>query len=538
MMRSMYSSVSGLKVHQQMVDIIGNNIANINTIGFKGSRVTFKEMLTQTIKGASSPQDGQGGTNPMQVGLGVTTGSIDTNMESGNLQPTGKKSDAAIMGDGFFIVNEGTEQFYTRAGSFSFDKDGYLFNTQSGLRVQGWVATEEGNIVDTTEDNLEDIYLDKSMNPQETSFSSFQGNLAANQLNGFVFSKEKVEITDGTDRDTITVSAEPKTNSLAGFNEWSVNLTAQVGNFDVGAGTSKTTSFDITLDETGQITSLPATPSVTYNLGGSSDPLNLFGGSTGVDIEGQSLFPTSTTNFTSIEETSVDYQELAQRDISIDVYDTQGTMHTIDFPIVKTDFNEWTIPQNKVAIDGVSGGTPLGGDHIITFDGTGNILSGDQADFSFVPGGGITDAQNIELDFSFLTQFSGDMTADFKSVDGYPQGEFQTFAIDSTGKLTGSFDNGQNKTLAQFGLATFQNSAGLTREGGLFSTSNNSGDARIGIPGVDGVGELAPSSLEMSNVDLAQQFTDMITAQRGFQASSKLITTSDEMLQQLVNLKR
>src|SRR6056297_667779 len=121
MMRSMYSSVSGLKVHQQMMDVIGNNISNINTIGYKGSRVTFKEMLTQTLKSATSPGAGKGGTNPQQVGLGVSTGSIDSNMSSGNLQPTGKKSDVAIQGDGFFIINDGQTDMYTRNGSLSFD---------------------------------------------------------------------------------------------------------------------------------------------------------------------------------------------------------------------------------------------------------------------------------------------------------------------------------------------------------------------------------------------------------------------------------
>src|SRR6056297_3358200 len=137
MLRSMYAGVSGLNSHQQMMDVTGNNISNVNTIGFKSSRVTFKEMLSQTIQGASAPQDNRAGTNPQQVGLGVGLGSIDNDMSSGNLQSTGKTSDVAIQGDGFFVLQEGDQRYYTRAGNFNFDAQGNLYSGISGLKVLG-----------------------------------------------------------------------------------------------------------------------------------------------------------------------------------------------------------------------------------------------------------------------------------------------------------------------------------------------------------------------------------------------------------------
>jgi len=157
----MYAGVSGLKAHQQQMDVIGNNIANVNTTGFKGSRVTFKEMLSQTINGASSPQGDRGGTNPKQIGLGVQLGSIDKNMGQGSLQSTGKETDVAIQGNGFFIVNDGNQNLYTRAGNMSFDEEGFLVNSATGNRVQGWVANEDGTITETNLDSLEDISLDQ-----------------------------------------------------------------------------------------------------------------------------------------------------------------------------------------------------------------------------------------------------------------------------------------------------------------------------------------------------------------------------------------
>ncbi|MDZ7672968.1 MAG: flagellar hook-basal body complex protein [Halanaerobiales bacterium] len=184
MIRSMYSGVSGLKVHQNQMDVIGNNIANVNTTGFKGSRVTFKEMLNQTLSGASSPQGGRGGTNPKQIGLGVQLGSIDTNMGQGSLQSTGKMTDMAIQGNGFFIVNDGSQNYYTRAGNIDFDEEGYLVNTANGNRVQGWTADENGDFTGLTVDNMGDIDFDQTMDANATENITTDGNLDASIADG------------------------------------------------------------------------------------------------------------------------------------------------------------------------------------------------------------------------------------------------------------------------------------------------------------------------------------------------------------------
>src|SRR6056297_3666641 len=164
MLRSMYAGVSGLNSHQQMMDVTGNNISNVNTIGFKSSRVTFKEMLSQTIQGASAPQDNRAGTNPQQVGLGVGVGSIDSDMSSGNLQSTGKTSDVAIQGDGFFVLRDGNNEVYSRAGNLNFDENGRLYSSSTGMLVQGWMADENGEYGDFNSQNISDVTLKQEIN--------------------------------------------------------------------------------------------------------------------------------------------------------------------------------------------------------------------------------------------------------------------------------------------------------------------------------------------------------------------------------------
>src|SRR6056297_2717139 len=206
MLRSMYSGVSGLKAHQNQMDVIGNNISNVNTTGFKGARVTFKEMLNQTISGASSPQGGRGGTNPKQIGLGVQVGSIDNDMGQGSLQSTGKMTDMAIQGNGFFILNDGDQNLYSRAGNMSFDEEGYLVNSANGNRVQGWIAEEDGTINETSMDNLEDITLDQTMDAAKTEKMVLDGNIDASKENELSLSQNKLTVEDTTNNTTDDVT--------------------------------------------------------------------------------------------------------------------------------------------------------------------------------------------------------------------------------------------------------------------------------------------------------------------------------------------
>lgn len=544
MLRSMYAGVSGLNAHQQMMDVTGNNISNVNTVGFKSSRVTFKEMLSQTIKGASAPQDNRAGTNPQQVGLGVSLGSIDTDMSSGNLQSTEKTSDAAIQGDGFFVLRNGNNTVYTRAGNFDFDRNGNLYSTSTGLLVQGWLADQNGEYSDFNAQNVQDIVLQQQINATATDQVSYAKNLDADATNAFSILEQSLELDNGTDSDNLEFTLTPVEGM---HNVWDYTLTADDSSTVINSGTDELTG-QIRLDNDGNLvemtkgdlttgTSITGASGISVDVKGSG-AVNLDVASIGDNLNDEYLIDDSSVA-SGTHTVNMTYEQDALRNIAVDVYDSQGGKHTVVVPLEKTANNEWTISDSEISVDGVVA-TPaptLGGDHVITFDKNGNISSGQTVDLSFTPAGPDV-AQTIELDFSNLTQFAGSMTANFDNVNGYANGSLESFSFTENGDIVGSYDNGLTKVLAKIALAKFQNPAGLTRKEGVFQTSSNSGDPELGASSTGGFGTLAPSKLEMSNANLAQEFTNMITAQRGFQANSKLITTSDEMLQELVNLKR
>ena len=411
MLRSLFSGISGLRVHQQMMDVTGNNIANVNTTGFKSSQTIFQDTLSQLLKGAGAPQGGNGGTNPAQVGLGVRTAGISTNFTQGSAQTTGRSTDLMIQGDGFFVVRNAGEQLYTRAGAFSFDSDGRL-TSPDGAVVQGWAGAN--GVVDT--------------NGAPTDVRLPMGTL------------------------------------------------------------------------------LPPAATTTTTVGG-----NLPAGGTGP-------FGTSITS-----------------------YDAQGTAHKLDYTYTSTTADSWTL---KVT-EGPAGTTQKDyGSVALTFGADGKLTSpapptgsaaGTPATWTTTggPGGAIT------VDLTGLSQFGGDKTVAALSQDGSTMGSLQAFSMSPDGTLVGVFSNGLKQPLAQVALATFNNPPGLEKVGGSnFRTSVNSGNPQLGAAGSAGRGLISSGTLEMSNVDLAQEFTNLIVAQRGFQANSRVITTSDSILEDLVNLKR
>ncbi len=420
MMRSLFSAVSGLRTHQTRMDVIGNNVANVNTPGYKSSRVTFQEVFSQTLRGASSPSDlsmtERGGMNPMQIGLGVTTGSIDTNHTSGNLQPTSRMSDAAIEGKGFFVVQDGTTHAYTRVGAFDTDGDGVLVDSE-GRKVLGWLP-------DAATGNLPADKTAVNLNPIRIAIGS---NMAAQATDTIVWQK----------------------------------------NLDAGAATGATKSVPVT------------------------------------------------------------------------VYDSQGAPHSITVTFTKAAAaNTWTWAVTDTEADFVPAIEAGSAANLVfntdgSFDNTGNPFYDVTATHPGVAN------MHFTLDMRSITQVAGPSTADTASVNGHPTGTLESYTFDSKGIISGFFSNGQTKILGQIALANFANPGGLGKTGkNLFVESNNSGDADIGEPGTSGRGTVAPSSLEMSNVDLAEEFTQMIITQRGFQANSRIITVSDELLQELVSLKR
>ncbi len=408
MMRSMFAGVSGLRTHQFRMDVIGNNIANVNTVGFKASRVTFQEIFSQTLRGASAPREGRGGTNLQQVGLGCALSSIDVLHTQGNLQMTQKTTDLAVQGAGFFVLSDGTRLVYTRAGNFDIDAAGYLVNASNGLRVQGWMATA-GTFPVKDRNNLTDVRIPvgQAIPARATDRVAYGGNLDARAAEGDIF--------------------------------------------------------------------------VT----------------------------------------------------SVDVYDSLGRAHSMTVTFEKTaNPNEWkwTVSGLPNLVPGTDWGT-------ITFTTSGTFQAQTGGPVQFQADG--ADASSITLDFGSLTQYAASYTVAESERNGYRMGSLETFTIDSTGKVVGVYSNGLTQEIAQVALATFNNPGGLMRMGeNLLAESNNSGLPQLGEAGTGGRGMIAPGALEMSNVDLAQEFTAMIVTQRGFQANSRVITTTDEMLQELVNLKR
>ncbi|MGF7399651.1 flagellar basal-body rod protein FlgF [Thermoanaerobacterium thermosaccharolyticum] len=422
MLRSMYSAVSGLKAHQAEMDVIGNNIANVNTVGFKASRMTFKEIFNQTIKGASAPQGNGGGTNPQQVGLGVAIASIDTLFTNGGSQRTDNPKDLSIDGNGFFIVNNGGANLYTRAGNFSFDSNGDLV-TPDGYKVMGWIS-QDGKTVNTDTGNLSPISIKdwSSTSPSSTTLIQLGGNLDAGTDVGSSVSYN-VTIYDSQGGSHVATIQFTKKNSA--------------GNWDVSI-----TNFD------------------------------------GTDLS-------SPVNIGSIK------------------FDSAGL-------IDQTNPSSFTVSSSSLLGANTNTNATLG-------DGT----------------------NNITIDLSKLTMYSNPTDLRELSKDGNSAGSIENINIDQYGVVSGIYSNGRTQVIGQIALADFQNTQGLEKVGNtMFINTVNSGDPMIGAANTGTRGTINPGTLEMSNVDLANEFANMITTQRGFEANSKVITTSDEILQDLVNLKR
>ena len=419
MMRSLFSAISGLRSHQTFMDVVGNNIANVNTTGFKSSRVTFQDLLNQTTQGGTAPGDLRGGINPVQVGLGSQIAAITMQIGQGNLQATQNPTDLAIQGNGFFVLSNGQGgQVYTRDGSFIVGSDGSLTNA-SGLRVMGWLPDPTTGQIDRTQP-LQSIVLP---------------------------SQEQI------------ISAPSTTATF-------------VGNLDQRLDAAAPNAAD---------------KSVT---------------------------------------------------VTLNVYDSLGEVHQVTITFTKTDNAtnawSWTATESDPAMT-IQGGTGSGTIDFQAASGMYNSSTGTLVlDFT----NGASSGQTITLDFSSLTQLAEESTAD-GSTDGASAGALTKVSIGANGEITGLYSNGQQRLLGQLALASFANPQGLLREGGnVFTTSPNSGEAVIGVPGVGGRGLISSGYLEMSNVDLAQEFTNMILAERGFQASSRVINATDSILQELVNLRR
>lgn len=407
MIRSMSSALSGLRNHQVMLDVVGNDIANVSTVGFKSSSTVFSDVLTQTLAGAGAPGATTGGTNPAQIGLGSRLVGTVQSFTQGAIQRTGRATDLAIEGDGFFVVSNAGQNFYTRAGSFTLDAAGNL-TTPDGMLVQGWQAGPTG-IVDTNGAlGAVQIRVGELLPPNQTANVSLGGNLSAD-----------AEIGDVT---TLTVTG----------------------------------------------------------------------------------------------------------------FDEQGNAVPLNMSFTKSAANEWTVTIPGVALT----------DNVLTFDGAGELTA--PADRTMnIAGGvipGMPGAITIDLGAAGepgrITQYGGSTSAAVLLQDGSEAGSLQSFNVSQDGMIVGSYSNGRTRPIGQVAMAVFTNPGGLERVAGVWRETPNSGLAQIGTAGGGGRGLLSAGTLEMSNVDLAEEFTRLIVAQRGFQGNARVVTTADEILQEVVNLRR
>jgi flagellar hook protein FlgE len=510
MMRSLYSAVSGLKGHQTRMDVIGNNIANINTTGFKYSRVNFSTMLSQTLSSASSAQGNRGGTNSQQVGLGTAIASIDTIITDGSVQSTGNNTDLAISGNGYFVIKDGNQTYYTRDGAFLLDATGNLV-TAGGLKVAGWMADSNGTVNSNAE--VEDILVPsgQTMAPKATSSIDITKNLSAEAGTGSLTVEMSVALTNATN--TPATSSGTFTGG-----SYTVNSNGQTATITV--------TYDSLIDYM-NAQGLTTTPSKGGTAANTTDATTALG-------KDSILTATATTAPTSGSITKL--EEPSTASTSTIVYDAEGMEHKVYINYKKIADNQWemtVVPTGSDTINGTSTGT-------VEFNSDGSFKSSTLVEFSLSPAGGATTPMTISLDFddSTFTQYSGDTTVKL-DPDGYTAGTLSSVSFDSTGSIIGTFSNGLKQTLAQVALATFNNPGGLESAGSnLYTKSKNSGDAQISTANSNGAGTITASALEMSNANLSEQFTDMIVTQRGYQSNSKIITVSDEMLETAINMKR
>ena len=568
MMRSLYSGVAGLKTHQTRMDVIGNNIANVNTTAYKSSSMTFSELMSQTTQKASGANatTGVGGTNAKQIGLGVKAGAINTAITTqGSAQSTGNPFDIMITGDNFFVVSNGSENFFTRDGSFYVDGAGNLAMTSTGYNVMGWGVDETtGNIKQDTVTALRIMSAANMTYPPE---ATTQANISG--------------ILDENDKDV--TSANGKTVNLNFFDARGYSYTAKFTFKQSGGDKTNEYSMELNkiLDSTGaeiDISKLEfgnrsqqkMETKVTLNTDaykwdgkvlktkdGTTDVANL-----------ADIFNTDGSLITPADDAAAQKQQEAL-DAIAKAYGYEGsTDEFLNLYITSTVDKDKQLTIQNLLGNMMAGKTtdvlPADGSAITMegryFEGTTVVFNKDTGKLESV--GGSTTNLNVNAAFSALGGNFSDVTIDLSECTNYDNkgtstigatsgdldglgtgrrlGDMIGVYIQKDGMIYASYDNGMTKLLGQIATAAFANASGLEKEGdNLYSATLNSGEFDgIGVDITAGGGYMSPGQLEMSNVDLSSEFTEMITTQRGFQANSRIITVSDTLLEELTNLKR
>ena len=516
MMRSLYSGVSGVKGHQTRMDVVGNNIANVNTTGFKSGRVTFADTLSQTQTAASAPSGNIGGTNPKQIGLGVGVSTIDTLFTDGAVQATGKNTDLGLSGSGLFVVKSGSETYYTRNGAFEFDESGNYVMPGNGMKVQGWMAT---NGVLSTTGAVTDIVIQngKSMEAKATEKATYSYNLKANPpiVTSYTFTNSGTSYTQSTAGTYIEASAsQPVTVTFSD----GTKSTYTSGVYTVGRSLPVTTSFNI-------YDSLGTVHTATVLLEKAD-----VGTVTYTDSNNNTVTKTATAWAVSLGSTAT----VTESDGSTTTYALGGSTLSFDEDGVLRA-GTYT-PGTTITLTNDANSSITSPSYTPTAISTTSAETIPLTATVTAPNGS-TRPQQITLDYSSVTSYA-DINTINATADGNAAGTLKSISIDNSGVITGVYTNGVRQSEAQVAVAQFANASGLTKTGSsLYQTSNNSGTANVKTASDLGC-TITPSALEMSNVDIANEFSDMIITQRGFQSNSKIITVSDEMLETMINMKR
>jgi flagellar hook protein FlgE len=663
MMASLYAGVSGLKNHQTKMNVIGNNIANVNTIGFKTGRVNFQEALVQSYKGAGRPSAVSGGTNPIQLGLGMQVATVDNLFLQGGLETTGQITDLAIQGSGFFVLGDSNgNKFYTRAGAFGFDADSNLVDPATGLYVLGKMADSAGNIPSlattgpivlpfgqqdparstefvTLANNLDASATDsvahltdaggsgvtsvtgtaingiggthsivvtgnQAINATYTGttlgndggggvipalgLTTTLGSLGVTDFTNYGFSVDgkSTQIISGLNANSTISDLINATNQIDGISAELVggqlritrdkagsdadyNFVSTTGAVTVGGGGGATTGnvIGVVFGINGATFQSSGGAATTYIASDTFTPERGYGAATGPQITtldlvfddvsgrvvglsglgdgGVEIEATNGLTATGANALTIT-TDATLHATSINVFDSLGGKHTLSIEFFKSLVpNRWEWKVSTLGNEGITSGQTGS----VSFNADGSLNSfdyfGGASGVTISPNNG---AENMTIafragtvgNFDGLTGFSsGNHTASIVGQDGYGLGILEKVAIDQAGNISGIFSNGVTRVLAQILLADFTNQAGLRKAGrSMYGPSANSGEAVEGVAGATISAEITSGALESSSVDIAQEFTSMITTQRGFQANARIITTSDNMLEELVNLKR
>ena len=603
MMRSLFSGVSGLKVHQTKMDVIGNNIANVNTTSYKSMSINFSELMYQTSANASGPNatTGTAGKNPKQIGLGVVSGAISTAITSaGSAQTTNNPFDIRITGDSFFIVSDGSNNYFTRDGSFYVDSAGNLAMTSTGFNVMGWQVDEETGKV--RQDTVTALRIMSQENLTYDAEYTTNGNITGivdkkdTDINSTAGKTINLPIFDNLGYSyTVKLSLHKATNDGEFYLEMDDILDSEQKSITeyygvdladiarLGAATDVsvqethnplTDTFNITVLDQATNTNVqtPITRSVTYNQATNSysvsfrddsntlitdaDTLNRIGEALGINI-GNALGTATDGVYT----------------VSLDDFSTEGADANSERAVTLTNNLEKlqaifgsSIDQtiNTATVDPLTGALTVTNKNItgglVRFNtDTGAFISangnptGLTIDFAeqLTKDGAVTSLRNfhdIEIDMTRMKNAdnggSASLAADSGDLNGLGAGrklgDMSGIQISDNGEIWAAYDNGMSRLLGQIAVAEFANPSGLEKVGdNLYNKTLNSGDFDgIGVDIKVSGGAMNSGQLEMSNVDLSTEFTEMITTQRGFQANSRIITTSDSLLEELVNLKR